>query len=27
LGGEFSLSSKPDEGVNCMLIVPIENTH
>jgi signal transduction histidine kinase len=27
LGGEFSLSSKPNEGVNCMLIVPIENTH
>ncbi len=27
LGGEFSLSAKPDEGVNCMLMIPIENTH
>lgn len=27
LGGEFSLNTKPAEGVNCMLIIPIENTH
>jgi len=26
LGGEFSLSSTPDNGVNCMLIIPIANT-
>ncbi len=26
LGGEFSLSSTPDNGVNCMLIIPISNT-
>jgi signal transduction histidine kinase len=26
LDGEFSLSSTPDNGVNCMLIIPIANT-